>query len=84
MPHRPVFSPARRPATCGDVLRLVREDGVATRAELARATGLSRPAVAARVTELIAHGLLVEHADGPSTGGRPPARLAFDAAGGAV
>ncbi|MCP2335986.1 ROK family transcriptional regulator [Actinomadura rupiterrae] len=84
MSHRPAYPTARRPATCGDVLRLVREDGVATRAELARVTGLSRPAVAARVTELIAHGLLVEHADGPSTGGRPPARLAFDAAGGAI
>ncbi|MQY08028.1 ROK family transcriptional regulator [Actinomadura macrotermitis] len=74
----------RRPSTSGDVLRLIREDGVATRAELGRLTGLSRPAVAARVTELIEHGLVAERADGPSTGGRPPARLAFNAAGGAV
>ncbi|MFI0443914.1 ROK family protein [Actinomadura sp. 6N118] len=74
----------RRPSTSGDVLRLIREEGVDTRAELARLTGLSRPAVALRVNELIARGLLVERADGPSTGGRPPARLAFNAAGGTV
>ncbi|QXJ20597.1 ROK family transcriptional regulator [Actinomadura graeca] len=75
---------ASRPRTTGDVLRLIREDGVATRAELGRLTGLSRPAVASRVTELVSRGLVVEHADGPSTGGRPPARLEFNAAGGAV
>ncbi|MFC7729076.1 ROK family transcriptional regulator [Actinomadura keratinilytica] len=74
----------RSPSTSGEVLRLVREEGVSTRAELGRLTGLSRPAVAARVNELIAHGLLVERADGASTGGRPPARLEFNAAGGAV
>lgn len=74
----------RRPSTSGELLRLVREEGVATRAELGRVTGLSRPAVSLRVTELIAHGLLTERADGPSTGGRPPARLEFNAAGGAV
>ena len=74
----------RRPSTSGDVLRLIREGGVSTRAELGRRTGLSRPAVALRVNELIAHGLVTERADGPSTGGRPPSRLAFDASGGAV
>jgi predicted NBD/HSP70 family sugar kinase len=74
----------RRPSTSGEVLRLIREDGVATRAELGRLTGLSRPAVTLRVTELIAQGLVTERADGPSTGGRPPARLDFNAAGGAV
>ncbi|MEU9020896.1 ROK family transcriptional regulator [Actinomadura sp. NPDC048394] len=76
--------PVTRPCTTGDVLRLIREDGVATRADLGRVTGLSRPAVASRVADLIARGLVVERADGPSTGGRPPARLAFNAAGGAV
>ncbi|WP_344275716.1 ROK family transcriptional regulator [Actinomadura napierensis] len=76
--------PASRPSTSGDVLRLIREDGVATRAELGRVTGLSRPAVASRVADLVGRGLVVERADGPSTGGRPPARLEFNAAGGAV
>ncbi|RAY11633.1 sugar kinase [Actinomadura craniellae] len=74
----------RRPSTSGEVLRLIREEGVSTRAELGRLTGLSRPAVTLRVTELIAHGLVTECAAGPSTGGRPPARLDFNAAGGAV
>ncbi|RFS82833.1 ROK family transcriptional regulator [Actinomadura spongiicola] len=73
-----------RPSTSGDMLRLIREHGVATRAELGRVTGLSRPAVASRVADLVARGLVVERADGPSTGGRPPARLEFNAAGGAV
>ena len=76
--------PATRPTTIGDMLRLIREDGVATRTELGRITGLSRPAVASRVADLIARGLVVERADGPSTGGRPPARLEFNAAGGTV
>jgi len=66
------------------VLRLIREDGVATRTELARLTGLSRPAVAVRVSELITQGLVTERAHGPSTGGRPPVRLAFNGSGGAV
>ncbi|MEU5879512.1 ROK family transcriptional regulator [Spirillospora sp. NPDC047279] len=74
----------RRQSTSGDVLRLIREEGVDTRADLVRLTGLSRPAVALRVNDLIARGLVVERADGPSTGGRPPARLVFNAAGGAV
>lgn len=74
----------RRPSTSGEVLRLIREEGVATRAELGRLTGLSRPAVALRVSELMAHDLVTEHTDGPSTGGRPPVRLAFNAAGGVV
>ncbi|MFA1545571.1 ROK family transcriptional regulator [Actinomadura chokoriensis] len=76
--------PVTRPSTVGDVLRLIREDGVATRAELGRITGLSRPAVASRVASLISRGLVVERTTGPSTGGRPPARLEFNAAGGTV
>ncbi len=53
------------------MLSLIREDGVATRADLGRITGLSRPAVASRVASLIARGLVVERSTGPSTGGRP-------------
>ena len=47
-------------------------------------TGLSRTAVAARVSALQASGLVVERAEAPSTGGRPPARLAFNADAGVV
>jgi predicted NBD/HSP70 family sugar kinase len=71
-------------ATSGDVLRLIRTGEAVTRADIGRVTGLSRPAVSLRVSELIEHGLVLEDADGPSTGGRPPTRLVFNAAGGVV
>lgn len=71
-------------ATSGDVLRLIRTGEAVTRADLGRVTGLSRPAVQLRVGELLERGLVVERADAPSTGGRPPVRLEFNAAGGVV
>ncbi|MEV0595858.1 ROK family transcriptional regulator [Nonomuraea cavernae] len=71
-------------ATSGEVLRLIRTGEAVTRADLGRVTGLSRPAVQLRVAELLERGLVVERADAPSTGGRPPVRLEFDAAGGVV
>src|SRR5919197_501899 len=37
-----------------------------------------------RVDALLGLGLLVEQGGGPSTGGRPPTKLAFDAASGVV
>src|SRR5690606_13640117 len=36
------------------------------------------------VASLISRGLVAERAAGPSTGGRPPGRLEFNAAGGTV
>ncbi|MDX6739723.1 ROK family transcriptional regulator [Actinocorallia sp. A-T 12471] len=74
---------SRAAATSGDVLRLIREDGVQTRADLARLTGLSRPVIGQRVAELIDAGLVVE-LPGVSSGGRPAARLEFNGAGGTV
>lgn len=71
-------------ATSGEILRLIRTGEAVTRAELGRVTGLSRPAVQLRVGELIDRGLVVERTDAPSTGGRPPVRLEFNAAGGVV
>lgn len=71
-------------ATSGDVLQLIRSGEAVTRADIGRVTGLSRPAVALRVGELLRRGLVVERADGPSTGGRPPVRLAFNASAGVV
>ncbi|GAA3804472.1 ROK family transcriptional regulator [Sphaerisporangium flaviroseum] len=71
-------------ATSGEVLHLIRTGEAVTRAEIGRVTGLSRPAVALRVAGLLERGLVVEDTEGPSTGGRPPARLAFNAAGGVV
>lgn len=68
----------------GDVLELVRSGRARTRSELGRRTGLSRTAVSARVSALLASGLLVEVEEGESTGGRPPLRLRFGAGAGLV
>ncbi|MEZ0073121.1 ROK family protein [Planotetraspora sp. GP83] len=73
-----------RLATTGEVLQLIRSGEALTRADIGRVTGLSRPAVALRVSELLQRGLIVEDAEGPSTGGRPPVRLRFNTAGGVV
>ncbi|MCF2526566.1 ROK family transcriptional regulator [Yinghuangia soli] len=71
-------------SSAGEVLQLVRDGEAETRADVARLTGLSRSAVAARVDDLVDAGLLVERADRASTGGRPPMRLELNAAGGVV
>jgi predicted NBD/HSP70 family sugar kinase len=80
MPRRP----ATALATSGEVLRLIRTGEASTRADIGRVTGLSRPAVSLRVTELLDRRLVVEDSEGPSTGGRPPTRLVFNASGGVV
>lgn len=59
------------------VLDGIRLGGVDSRAELVARTGLGRGVVAGRVAELLDRGLVVEGETGPSTGGRPPRRLAF-------
>src|SRR6476620_1190590 len=74
----------RAAVTAGEVFGLIRDVGATTRAEVGRVTGLSRTAVAARVSALQACGLVLEHAEAPSTGGRPPARLVFNADAGVV
>ncbi|MFF9506621.1 ROK family protein [Streptomyces sp. NPDC014724] len=61
----------------GEVLALISSGTVATRADIARITGMARSTVSQRVDALIAHGLVDEDADGGSTGGRPPRRLAL-------
>jgi predicted NBD/HSP70 family sugar kinase len=68
----------------GEMLRLIRTGEANSRSELARATGLSRTAVAARLAGLFAAGLVIEAEDSASTGGRPPTRLAFNPEAGAV
>jgi predicted NBD/HSP70 family sugar kinase len=76
--------PPVAPATAGDVFALIRDGIATTRREVGLRTGLSRTAVTARVSALVSHGLVVDTAEGPSTGGRPPARLALNSAGGMV
>src|SRR3954451_22296681 len=66
------------------VLDEVRLGHAHSRSEVADHTGLSRAIVSARLAELLDRGLLVEGDPGPSTGGRPPRRLAFRADAGHV
>lgn len=77
-------TPTSAPATAGEIFRLVRDGAAGTRTEIGRATGLSRTAVAARVGRLLADGLVTEVVGAAATGGRPAARLEFNAAGGTV
>ncbi len=71
-------------ATVGEVFALIRDEAVTTRAEIGLITGLSRTAVASRVSTLLAAGLVLDRAEAASTGGRPPARLVFNADAGVV
>jgi predicted NBD/HSP70 family sugar kinase len=70
------------------VVDVLRAEGVASRAELARATGLSRASVSAAVTALQGEGLVVE--EPPTTDrrglgrGRPPNLLRFNSSARAV
>jgi len=67
------------------VIDALRRCGTASRADLARVTGLSRTTVATLVADLQARGLVVD-ADGRAEAGRgrPPALLRLDAAAGAA
>lgn len=71
-------------ASAGAILRVIREAGTLTRAELVKRTGLARSTVAQRVDALLKHGLVYETGAGDSTGGRPPASLAFNDGSGVV
>lgn len=70
--------------TVGDVLALIRERRDITRSDIGHETGLSRTAVAARIAALVALHLVLEREQAPSTGGRPPTLLSFDADAGLV
>ncbi|MFC4243162.1 ROK family protein [Gryllotalpicola reticulitermitis] len=62
------------------LLRMLRTGPARTRAQLAELTGLARSTVSARLDGLIAAGLVAPAGDEFSTGGRPPALLAFNPA----
>jgi len=68
----------------------LRARGSASRADLARLTGLSRSTVSTLVADLQASGLVVEHTDPRATGrrapqqGRPPTLLTLDRSAGLV
>ena len=71
-------------ATSGHILELIRSGTATSRSEIARVTGLSRPSVALRVTELIGGGLVTEGTGAASSGGRPPTLLEFNAGSGLI
>ena len=54
------------------LLRLLRESGPCSKADLVRASGLSAPTVTNVVAHLAAAGLVEAIGEGESTGGRPP------------
>lgn len=71
------------------IVDALRTEGIASRAELARRTGLSRSTVSTLVADLQARGLVVERNGSDLSGrdgqqGRPPVLLALDPAAGAA
>ena len=67
------------------VVEVLRRRGTASRAEIARATGLSRSTVSSLVADLQDHGFVIEReepANGRSGAGRPPVLLALDPSAG--
>ncbi len=71
------------------VVQALSRSGLASRAELARLTGLSRTTVSSLVGELMQSGLIVEREDASAPaagagGGRPPVLLALDRSAGAA
>ena len=61
------------------ILRLLREAGSCSRADLVRASGLSAPTVTNVVGDLLAANLIQPLGEGESSGGRPPDMISFKA-----
>ncbi|GAA2914339.1 glucokinase [Microbacterium keratanolyticum] len=68
----------------GEIFQILRDGQARTKAELAAMTGLARSTVALRIDALVASGLLHPAGEAVSTGGRPPARIAFNTEAGVV
>jgi glucokinase len=66
------------------LLRLLREGGPCSKADLVRASGLSAPTVTNVVAHLSSAGLVEPVGEGDSTGGRPPDIIRFRAERGCV
>lgn len=62
----------------GAVLQIFRDGRARTKAELTQLTGLARSTVSARVDALLSADLLMPAGEAASSGGRPPARIAFN------
>ncbi|NYD53207.1 ROK family transcriptional regulator [Microbacterium pseudoresistens] len=68
----------------GEILQLLLDGRARTKADLVHLTGLARSTVSSRVDALLASGLAVPAGEAASTGGRPPARIAFNPRAGAI
>jgi glucokinase len=68
------------------LLRIIRENNLVSRADLARLSGLTKPTVSSQVADLIERGVVVENGSGEpdARGGKPPTMLRFDAGFGAL
>lgn len=66
------------------VLKLLRQSGPCSKADLVRASGLSAPTVTNVVAHLASAGLVEPIGEGDSTGGRPPDILRFKAERGCI
>ena len=87
MTRKPVLlgrPPLLRQTNAEILLRLLRESGPCSKADLVRASGLSAPSVTNVVRTLISTGLVETVGEGDSTGGRPPDILRFKAEHGCV
>lgn len=72
--------PAMLAPDAAALLQLLRDGTPRTRAQLAEQTGLARSTVAGRLDALLSANLVIPAGDEASSGGRPPARLAFNPA----
>ena len=68
-----------RHANAHSLLKLLRECGSCSRADLVRASNLSAPTVTNVVKDLLAEGLVEPLGEGESSGGRPPDMIRFKA-----
>jgi glucokinase len=66
------------------VLKLLREAGSCSRADLVRASGLSAPTITNVVGDLLAADMIKPLGEGESSGGRPPDMISFKAERGCV
>lgn len=61
-----------------ELFQILRDGRPRTRSELAATTGFARSTITARIDELLQTGFIAPVGDAASTGGRPPARVAFN------
>jgi glucokinase len=66
------------------ILKLLREAGPCSRADLVRASGMSAPTVTNVVSDLLAADLIKPLGEGESSGGRPPDIIRFKAERGCI